>query len=136
MSRSGYVDGLDNWTLICWRGAVASSLRGKRGQRLLNELADAMDAMPEKRLIANDLEAGGDVCALGAVGRVRGLDMQEIDPEDSERVSEVFDIADALAKEIVFENDEGTFHDETPEQRWSRMRKWVARNLAEENLAA
>lgn len=131
MSRSGYVDDLDNWSLICWRGAVASAIRGQRGQKLLRELAEAMDAMPEKHLIAHELESNGEVCALGAVAKVRGIDVSIIDPDDPYQVSASFDIANALAQEIVFENDEGTYRDETPEQRWQRMRQWVAKNLEE-----
>ena len=45
MSRSGYSDDCDTWPLICWRGAVASALRGRRGQQFLIELRDALDAI-------------------------------------------------------------------------------------------
>lgn len=34
MSRSGYTDDCDyegNWPMICWRSAVKSAIRGKRG---------------------------------------------------------------------------------------------------------
>ncbi|ENQ7660184.1 hypothetical protein ACEQOL_006537 [Pseudomonas aeruginosa] len=41
MSRSGYCDDLDNWSLICWRGAVSSAIKGKRGQAFLIELREA-----------------------------------------------------------------------------------------------
>ena len=37
-----------------------------------------------------------------------------------------FGIAPALAREIVWENDEAGWYDETPESRWKRMRAWVA----------
>jgi len=66
----------------------------------------------------------GDVCALGALGRVRGLDMTDLDPEEPEGVAAAFDIASPLAREIVYINDE-CCGNETPEQRWTRMRKWV-----------
>ena len=127
MSRSGYSDGLDNWELIKWRGQVASAIRGKRGQALLLELAKAMDAMPVKELIANDFQAEGRYCALGVVGAERGIDMSKIDPYESDEVAEALDIARALACEIVFQNDEGSWRisKETPVQRWARMRAWV-----------
>lgn len=129
MSRSGYSSDVDNWSLIKWRGAVMSALRGRRGQRLLRELADAMDAMEPKRLIAHELEQDGEHCALGVVGKARGLALDELDPDDAQGVAAAFDVADALAREIVFENDEGGFArgEETPEQRWQRVREWVAR---------
>ena len=68
----------------------------------------------------------GDVCALGALGRVRGLDMGDLDPDEPDGVAAAFDIASPLAREIVYMNDD---HHETPEQRWTRMRAWVASQI-------
>lgn len=45
--------------MIRWRGAVASAIRGKRGQAFLREMLAALDAMPEKRLIAGSLVFDG-----------------------------------------------------------------------------
>lgn len=142
MSRAGYSDDIDNWALIKWRGQVASAIRGKRGQKLLTDLLAALDAMPEKRLIVEDLEnADGEVCTLGALGKARGIDMQELDPEDPDGVAAAFDIAPQLAREIVYMNDEACSHTYgnvegrmvwekiTPEQRWTDMRKWVASKI-------
>lgn len=130
MSRSGYSDDLDKWALICWRGQVASAIRGQRGQQLLKDLLAALDAMPEKRLIAEDLvNSDGEVCALGCLGKARGIDMAGIDPEEPEQVAKVFDIAPQLAQEIVYENDEGRWHPETPESRFDRMREWVVKHI-------
>ena len=130
MSRSGYSDDCNGWDLIRWRGAVTSAIRGKRGRALLLELRDALDAMPEKVLIAHELvDAAGAFCTLGVLGNARGLDLSEIDPEDSDQVASLFDIAPALAKEIVFENDEAVWFDETPQRRWDRMRQWVELSL-------
>lgn len=136
MSRHGYNDDIDQWALIKWRGQVASAIRGKRGQRLLIDLVQALDAMPEKVLIAEKLidhEDGDAVCALGAVGVKRGLVMDKLDPEESETVAEAFDIAEQLACEITYVNDEGGHHywrrDETPEERWRRVRAWAVRHI-------
>src|SRR5262245_48117791 len=101
MSRSGYsddYDSYDQWGHIMWRGAVNSAMRGKRGQAFLKEMLAAMDAMPEKRLIAHELEVeDGAVCAIGTVGKARQVDMSNIDPEDYSTVSGVFNIAEAMA---------------------------------------
>jgi hypothetical protein len=135
MSRSGYEDDLDNWELIKWRGRVASAIRGKRGQKLLQDLAVAMDAMPAKELIREELVTDeGERCALGVVGQARGLDLSTVDPEDSEYVAEVFGIAEVMAREIVYINDEaGQSYPEaeTPAQRWTRVREWVTEHLNE-----
>lgn len=129
MSRSGYSDDCDGWELALYRGQVASATNGKRGQKLLRELADAMDAMPVKELIAEELEQDGAHCALGVVGAMRGIDMSKIDPAESEQVAEAFDIARQLAQEIVYMNDEWGDYGETPEARWTRMRKWVQEQI-------
>ena len=134
MSRSGYCDGFDDddqWQFIRWRGAVKAAINGARGQAFLREMLNALDALPEKKLIKNDLEAEGAVCAIGAVGRMRGIDMGALDPEDREAVAAAFGIAPALTAEIVFENDEA-YWNETPEARYSRMRKWVEVHLRSE----
>ena len=136
MSRSGYIeDGDDNWSLIRWRGAVKSAIKGQRGQQLLRELAGALDAMPVKELIADDLVRDGEYCALGVVGAFRGIDMSNIDAYDCDEVAEIFGIAPALAAEIEFRNDEAGFFDESGSRRWSRMRRWVSFNLEIRHLA-
>ena len=130
MSRSGYTDGSDdNWQLIKWRGQVASSIRGSRGQAFLREMLAAMDALPVKELIAHDLDRNGAVCAIGSLGRARGIDMSSIDPEDYDRVAGVFGVAPQLAQEVVYMNDEGTYRTETPYQRFERMRSWIVANI-------
>lgn len=136
MSRSGYTDDPEN--LAVWRGRVASATRGKRGQAFFRALIAALDAMPEKRLIVGELEAGGEVCAIGALGRARGIDMTNIDPECPEQVAPLFNIAECLAQEVVYMNDEywdyhyvgNTRTEYTPEERWQKMRRWVAEQIS------
>lgn len=129
MSRSGYSDGLEDWDLIKWRGQVARSIRGKRGQAFLRDLLTALDELPEKVLIADKLQdSAGDVCAIGALGKERGINMQLLDPEDYEAVAATFGIAHQLAQEVVYLNDEGSYG-ETPQHRYERMRKWVAAQI-------
>lgn len=133
MSRSGYTDDCDGWALIRWRGAVNSAIRGKRGQAMLREMLEALDAMPVKRLIADDLVRGGEYCAIGVLGAKRGIKMDDIDPYDQEKIALRFDIAQALAQEIAFVNDEVwmTRH-ATPEARWQEVRDWVATQIKAE----
>ncbi len=164
MSRSGYTDDYgddDPWRMIMYRGAVNSAIKGKRGQQLLRELLVALDAMPEKWLTKNELEDEGEFCALGVLGRARGIPLKAIDPEDAEAVAETFNIATALAREIVYENDEvvdedryvdfeiaGPVRPAYPDWgshrrtridpvknvgaiRWAHMRAWVASHITE-----
>jgi hypothetical protein len=88
----------------------------------------ALAALPERKLIDGELEHEGAVCAIGAVGRSRGVDMSGIDVEDREAVAKLFGIAPALAAEIVYMNDEGSYG-ESPEARFSRMRAWIESEL-------
>lgn len=105
-----------------------------------------MDALPEKKLIPMALEQEGAVCAIGSVGRARGVDMSKIDPEDYDKVAATFGIATPLAQEIVYMNDEafiwsqdenghvvkdenGKWRKITPEERFAAMRRWVVKNL-------
>jgi hypothetical protein len=169
MSRSGYTEECeDNWQTIRWRGAVKSAIRGKRGQAFLREMLAALDAMPEKRLIAGDLVFKGepeiqwdpyphediiiggdqlvkgngevlrvgDVCALGCLGTARAMDMTDIDPHDASTVAGAFGISEALAREIVYINDEDWYGEESPERRFQRVRTWVVNSINEANAAA
>lgn len=132
MSRSGYIDDMeDQWAFIRYRGAVNSATRGKRGQAFFRELLAAMDAMPEKRLIADSLVSGGEFCTLGVLGAARGLDLENMDPDDAQTVAAAFNVADCLAREVVFMNDEA-WYDDTPEQRFARMRRWVESQITKE----
>lgn len=143
MSRSGYSeDGEDGWGLIRWHGQVASAIKGKRGQVFLRDLLEALDAIPEKRLIADHLvvtpadtygpptcveyyrETGRPaecgVCAIGSVGLRRGVDMSNLDPDNYDQVANAFGIAHQLAQEVVWLNDEagiGTYDENS--------RKWM-----------
>jgi hypothetical protein len=132
MSRSNYSDDCDPAALNRWRGAVRRASTGKRGQAFLAEALTALDAMPEKRLTAGELDGDLGCCVLGAVSRQRGIDVLPIDPEDYDAVAFTFGIAPALAREIVYINDEAHWGDETDEQRWSRVRRWVASQIGAE----
>lgn len=138
MSRSGYVDDLDVGQFNLWRGAVLRAVRGKRGQRAVRDLIEALDAMPEKRLAADLFDAEGSHCALGAIAAHRRVDLEHIqDPfahpgdlyDCRDEIADALDIAPALAAEVMFLNDERG-HD-SDEDRWRYMRRWAERQLSE-----
>lgn len=138
MARHGYID--DDWTpeTALWRGRVASAIRGRRGQAMLRELVAALDAMPEKRLVARQLQTkDGDCCAIGSLCRAKGRDLTEHADDDEYDLQELngdlaamLDVAECLVQEIEYENDEGGWK-ETPEQRWERMRRWAVKRIQE-----
>jgi hypothetical protein len=140
MSRSGYIDDdYDQWATIKWRGQVASAIRGKRGQAFLRELIDALDALPEKRLIRNELHAPviivnsdgvaykkDEVCAIGSVGIKRGVRMDRLEVEDYDSIAATFGIAHQLVQEIEYENDLWQYSNE---ERWRHVREWAVSKL-------
>jgi hypothetical protein len=155
MSRSGYSDDFgddDPLALGRYRAQVNSAIRGKRGQALLRELLAALDAMPEKRLVAGELEADGQFCALGVVGQARGLNLANIDTYDVESLGPKFNIAEQLAREIMWVNDESVAGWEwvrsglpypnewkrievtnAAERRFQIVREWVAKHISAES---
>ena len=152
MSRSGYTDydgDEDALAMGRWYGRMRSAMRGKRGQQFLRDLIAALDVMPVKRLIAGELrDSDGEVCAIGSVGVRRGVDMSSLcyseggTPDDgwysdwecdavenAELIASWMDIAPCLALEVMDVNDDHGPRDETPEQRWARVRRWVAKQI-------
>ena len=128
MSRSGYVDDCDYLPL--YRQAVERSLKGIRGQAFLREMAEALDAMPCKRLTTGELvDSLGDVCALGCVCQRRGINCDGVDSFNTKQVAKFVGISEAMAAEIADINDDDWLEMETDWHRWTRVRKWVAEQI-------
>lgn len=135
MSRSGYEDGDgdDNNVLYLWPSIIERAIKGKRGQTFLAHLAREMDAMQFKRLVKDELiTAQGECCTMGVVFKSRGISTEDIDPCDAGIICDKLGIAESMAREIAWINDANysSRHEETPEERWVRMRAWVAAQLA------
>jgi len=138
MPRSGYTEG--DWgdnSVYLWCGAVNSAINGKRGQAFLKDLLAALDSKPEKTLAAYALKTeDGNYCALGVIGALRGIDMPKVtdeygepDPESTLYMAHELNIAPALAREIVYLNDEASYYSDTPEKRYQRVYQWVMGNI-------
>ena len=134
MSRSGYgwdePEDLSDWQ---YRNAVAAAIRGRRGQKFLCRLRDALDSMPRKRLIAGWFFKDGDCCAIAAVAdddKRRKLEAIEGMSDNGDELARIFGIAPSLAREIEYANDEQACGD--PESRWRYMRRWVDQHIREE----
>lgn len=126
MSRSGYVDDLDQSDLAMWRGRVASAIRGRRGQKLLRDMLSELEAMSDQRLIAHELvDEHGECCALGAACRYRGIpEFALLDSTDHHSLGEVLDVAPCLIQEIEWLNDESGLSGDG-KKRFERVRKWL-----------
>lgn len=153
MGRSGYDDDGDcesNYYLL-YPSIVRRATNGKRGQEFFKSLTSALEALPEKRLVPNELETEtGGVCALGALGRVRGVELAKLDPDNVGEVAKAFRVAETLVREVTHANDDEFRHyekriplywvptlqdqwrvepalriPETPEERYHRVLDWA-----------
>lgn len=142
MSRHGYSDDYDG-NVELYRRAVDNAIKGKRGQKLLRELKYALLALPVKELIGYRLCEAGKVCALGAVElrrhRIAGLSLEEafakieqdwppeqFDEQMPSGLPAHFNIAEALAREIQYINDDAP---SDPAKRYETVLKWVEEQL-------
>lgn len=164
MSRSGLSEDCDEqWMEALYRGRVANATRSRRGQKFFREMLAALDTMPVKELHAHVFDKGavladdhlldGGCCALGALARSKGIDITKADPEDDQvawELAQDFDIAECLAREVIWANDEWSrstpvrdehqrivrWVPETPDERWKRMRHWVESQIRQDAEAA
>lgn len=153
-----------NWTdeedrpgqFALWDANCRRSLRGKDGQKALRELEAALLALPEKRLIRDALtNDDGEVCAVGAYARHKGLDLSKFDPEyESDEVGIAAGMPPLVAWKVVALNDvtldtvwevaDGPLNrwdahykggvavvrDMTPEERYEKVLTWVRSQLS------
>jgi hypothetical protein len=109
---SRYSDDYDFDSNYCylWESRVNQVIRGKRGQRMLREFIYALLELPERRLIAGHIVKNGEVCAVGALAKKRGVlescnESCDHDASDTARLGESLGLTYTLAWEIGYLND-------------------------------
>lgn len=133
-----------------WRANVKRALKGRRGQKALREMREALLALPVKRLIEGslcDLGPDGEAsfCAVGAYALYKRQqngesaesathELARLDTGEEYELPTVEEGVDqglrrTLAYELAMKNDE-TFGDCTPEQRYTRYLAWVESQIA------
>lgn len=131
VNRSGY-DACDEDVAAEWFCDVADAIASPEGQAFLRELADALDALPAKRLIDRVLiNDDGDCCAIGAICKSRGISTGGID-NDMGCVAERLGAPWPLVAEIIDQND--GYHNAMPDARWHRMRRWVDKKIRKDDV--
>lgn len=131
MSRCDYYDGEDSVPDGLWAHRFWQATETKKGQARLREFAAILDAMPEKRLIADELQTpGGEVCFVGAICKARNVPMPtgDCDIRDTAEAGQRAGIPWTLAWEMARMNDE-TWGRMTPEERWQAARTWIQTTL-------
>ncbi len=130
MSRVEFGDG-DGFEWL-YQQHTDAAINGRRGQAFLREMVVALDTLPAKRLAADVLVGSrGEVCAMGAVARARGVKTAGVDETDPDAVGGALGIAPRLAMEIAYLNDLRD-DSETDEQRFTRMRSWALSRIKPE----
>lgn len=145
MSRSSYSDDYGDdfpGQINLYRANVERSIRSKDGQARLRELKAALEALPTKALEAEIFAEGTReqprVCALGAWALHRsGGDIEAahamvpLDGDDHDTYEALKDYGwpRLVVMEAIYENDEGTWNIQTPEQRYAYMMRWLDANL-------
>ncbi len=125
-----------------WFAHVRSAMTGRPGQQALRELESALVALPAKRLIEEELcTAEGEVCALGALARYKGVpDSEMLDSLDegasviSDWATEKMGLSYTLAWMIQDGNDAGIRRC-SPEDRYEFMLSWTREWLRDGLLA-
>jgi len=145
MSRIDYYESDGPDTSGLWFASMRKGMRGARGQAALRELEAALLALPERRLIEDEMCDGEGVCAAGALLLKRATDRGEDRKAALDRIAGTWGDLDAgiayrpLAKElgigatlawaIMEVNDEDCGGME-PEDRYAAVLDWVRRNIA------
>jgi len=123
-----------------WEANYERSLKGRKGQSALRDIEQALLALPEKKLIADALQDDdGQVCAIGALAKHKGVSMPpplEIDSEfeDYKVIDQMVELGRSLgvpklvAIAVIHEND-NDWNVPTPEARYRRVLTWVQRQL-------
>lgn len=126
-----------------WEANLRRSLEGRKGQQSLRELEAALLALPEKRLIADELESDkGEVCAVGALAKFKhysgSMSLPEVyDELDEYKVEEAMlavakdlGVPKLVAVAIIQQNDEDAHHHSmTPERRYERLLDWTQQRI-------
>ncbi len=148
MTRLSYYEGGDeheNLHFGRWEHNTRQVLKGKRGQKLLHEIEEALLSLPEPRLIANKLYGpslfdGKEMfCVVGALAKFRGTKNEVLKQADHEGIGGV-DFGLQLGMPYTFgwnimeENDgpDGEWHEDrrSPEQRYEDVLTYVRRNIS------
>jgi len=114
-----------------WRANCFRSLAGRAGQRALRDLEAELLAMPVKRLIADAVARDGEVCAVGALLRHRGVptrDLEAFGDDDSEGTDELAVRRGAVPRLVAWllvELNDVDLDNATPEERYETVLAWV-----------
>jgi hypothetical protein len=95
-------------------------------RKFLAELADVLDAMPSRKLGADDYVDGECRCAMGEFSFSRNVNP---DGHALEDLAAALRVPASAAITVARVNDDGSWLGEAPEKRWIRVRNWLSVRL-------
>jgi len=101
---------------------MSGQIHTRKGKKIIREVIAALDKLPKPRLISGRMEFGGDFCAIGALYKDCSLNTS-FDPS-IHQLAAMLDAPVDLIDRIMAANDH-LGSEETPEQRWERMRNFL-----------
>ena len=132
MSRINYTEDEDfPGQFDLWQANCDRSLKGRKGQRELHVLREALLALPVKSLAYGVLETSdGEMCAIGVYAKYKGLDLSELAIAfDSDEVGKIAGMPLLVAWKVMEMNDEYLGR-VTSDERYEKMLAWVESLLA------
>ena len=124
-----------------WHANCRRSMQGKKGQKALQEIEQALLLMPDKRIYKDVLvRHTGEVCVIGAMlvqQRINtGMSRDEavascceLNSENTENVGVEIGIPRMLSWSLVVENDD-EYKTRTPEQLYEHLLAWVQERIS------
>ena len=139
--RVGYTDEEDyQGQFDLWHANCRRSINGRKGQKALRELEQALLAMPDKRIYPDILVApNGAVCAIGSLMVQKKIDAgmsrkeavavcAQTYPEETEDAGVEVGIPRMVAWSIAIEND-NDWRVRTPKELYTHMLNWVQERI-------
>lgn len=143
MSRfwnDGEYDSDEEFRRGAWDENRRRAFASERGKKALRELRNALAALPERRLLGgqfaeinyedDDSITVGDVCAIGALAKYKGMEFthyhgsEDFDGFETAEIARSLGMTYVMGYTIAYRNDE-IYEHETPSERWWLMYGWL-----------
>ena len=123
-----------------WQANCRRSINGRKGQRALREMEQALLSMPVKHIYRDVLvDSTGEVCAIGAMMVQQHIDVGmsreqaiaaccDLDPSNTEEIGVAIGIPRMVAWSIAVENDD-EWHIRPPKRRYEHLLSWVQERI-------
>lgn len=147
MSRfwnDGEYDGNEEFRRGAWQENSRRAFNSQRGLKALRELRDALAVLPQRRLLGgqfaeiwhedDDTIKVGDVCAIGALAKFKGMEFssyhgsEDFDGFETANIGQKLGMSYVMAYDIAYRNDE-IYDSVGDSERWWLMYGWLTAKI-------